>query len=689
MRYVLLLLCLPWLAACASSDPAPTESGAVAPVGSGGASAALARVLELEDTRATSGWEELLADPAVRDRAVLAIARTRDARLGPLLQRAATSSPFYAFALGQLGDEGAAAALCERDPRALEALGKLDDPRVTPYLISALDDHDPEVVGQALLALVRLRGRRVKPPRPFGEVEGEKLGAEIAALLLRQDETLKWRAAYALSELPLPKRLERLSKLTSERSWRVRLFGVRGLTRVEGHDAERADVLDGLLIDDSVHVAAAAATALGQCGGAKVITPLLGAVKRHSEPNEHHLRHAAVEALAAIAKRIPGLREKVLPALVHACSDASPRVVEAAWRGRAGLEPRVVFDALRPLAESGKAAERELAARVAGSLSPPLAWQHLQLLAADAEPRVVAAALESLAGLEGLDAAQLARLARAAVGRDRDVAETGDALALLAKVGTAADAELLAGCISARPEDAERSGAALEALGGVLTRVREREPAAREALDARARELLGVALESHPSPTVRGAAGRAWRALWPEVPTPPFQADRGPPLRSTVTLEVGVDVGSDAPLPRVALHTSKGKLVLELLREAAPRHVKSFLTQVEKGTYTGTTFHRVISGFVAQGLDPHGDGWGTGGVFLRDEITPVPFLRGTVGMPNAGPDSGGCQLFICHVPTPHLDGAYTVFGRVVEGLDVLDALDVGDAVQRVEVLPAS
>ena len=84
-----------------------------------------------------------------------------------------------------------------------------------------------------------------------------------------------------------------------------------------------------------------------------------------------------------------------------------------------------------------------------------------------------------------------------------------------------------------------------------------------------------------------------------------------------------------------------------------------------------------------QWRDPRGDGWGTGDVFLRDEINSVPYLSGAVGMPNAGPDTGGCQLFITHVPTPHLDGNYTVFARVVEGMDVVHAIDVGDAVERV------
>jgi cyclophilin family peptidyl-prolyl cis-trans isomerase len=111
------------------------------------------------------------------------------------------------------------------------------------------------------------------------------------------------------------------------------------------------------------------------------------------------------------------------------------------------------------------------------------------------------------------------------------------------------------------------------------------------------------------------------------------------------------------------------------------------LARVRAGKCDGLPIHRVVSGFVVQGLDPRGDGWGTGGVFLRDEIGRTPYLRGTLGMPNAGPDSGGCQFFLTLEPTPHLDGRYTVFGRVVSGMDVVDSLDVGDVCTQAEVIP--
>ena len=93
----------------------------------------------------------------------------------------------------------------------------------------------------------------------------------------------------------------------------------------------------------------------------------------------------------------------------------------------------------------------------------------------------------------------------------------------------------------------------------------------------------------------------------------------------------------------------------------------------------------MVPNFVIQGGDPRGDGWGGAGFTLRDEIGRRRFKRGTVGMPKAGKDTGGGQLFITHVPTPHLDGNYTIFGEVTEGLELVDAIEIGDRIIWAEI----
>jgi len=105
----------------------------------------------------------------------------------------------------------------------------------------------------------------------------------------------------------------------------------------------------------------------------------------------------------------------------------------------------------------------------------------------------------------------------------------------------------------------------------------------------------------------------------------------------------------------------------------------------QKGFYDGLGFHRVVPNFVLQGGDPRGDGWGGPGYAIRSEYSFARFGRGMVGIASAGKDTEGCQFFITHLPTPHLDGRFTVFARVVDGFDVVDRLQVGDTIEKVTI----
>ncbi len=137
------------------------------------------------------------------------------------------------------------------------------------------------------------------------------------------------------------------------------------------------------------------------------------------------------------------------------------------------------------------------------------------------------------------------------------------------------------------------------------------------------------------------------------------------------------------PAPVVEFVTDRGTFTVALASSGdAGNHVAAFVDGVKRHLYDGSTWHRVVTAFVIQGGDPRGSGWGDAGWRLADEINRLPFERGTVGMPKAGKDTGGCQLFVSLVPTPHLDGRYTAFGRVVSGLEVLDSIEPGDKIVR-------
>ena len=144
------------------------------------------------------------------------------------------------------------------------------------------------------------------------------------------------------------------------------------------------------------------------------------------------------------------------------------------------------------------------------------------------------------------------------------------------------------------------------------------------------------------------------------------------------------------------LVTEKGLIKVRLFAEEAPESVNNFVFLAREGFYDGTTFHRVIEGFMAQGGDPTGTGTGGPGYSIRDEFHPN--LRhdspGILSMANRGPNTGGSQFFITHAATPWLDDRHTVFGEVVGGMEVVNALrerdpqsarEPGDRIERVQI----
>ena len=129
-----------------------------------------------------------------------------------------------------------------------------------------------------------------------------------------------------------------------------------------------------------------------------------------------------------------------------------------------------------------------------------------------------------------------------------------------------------------------------------------------------------------------------------------------------------------------------GTITIEFFPEDAPKTVENFVTLAKKGFYDGLTFHRVVPGFVAQGGDPSGNGTGGPGYQIKAEFNKQKHLRGTVAMARSQhPDSAGSQFYICFAPQPSLDGQYTVFGRVVTGMDLVDKIKIGDKMKSVKI----
>lgn len=138
---------------------------------------------------------------------------------------------------------------------------------------------------------------------------------------------------------------------------------------------------------------------------------------------------------------------------------------------------------------------------------------------------------------------------------------------------------------------------------------------------------------------------------------------------------------------RVTIETNRGDMELELYPEHAPKTVNNFVFLAQEGFYDGIVFHRVISDFMTQGGDPTGTGRGGPGYKFEDEVAENPLRHETavISMANSGPNTNGSQFFITHSPQPHLNGMHTVFGKVVEGQDIVDAIQQGDRMVKVMV----
>ncbi len=205
--------------------------------------------------------------------------------------------------------------------------------------------------------------------------------------------------------------------------------------------------------------------------------------------------------------------------------------------------------------------------------------------------------------------------------------------------------------------------------------------------------LLPSGCSSEPAEPESAAGGDA-------APSDPETADDGDPANAYEEDTMHVSTVEVTGTERAVMVTSKGTVTLEFYPEDAPNHVASFIELADAGFYNGIKFHRVIPGFVAQGGDPitrdltpeqviaGAPGVGTGGPGWQQkaEFNSRKHETGTLAMARSQhPDSAGSQFYICLAPQPSLDGQYTVFGKVVEGMEVVTALTVGDTIESVTI----
>ena len=646
--------------------------------------AAAAELLRLEDRRELDlGVLERVAasrNPELRRRTALAVGRIRGQGGLPLLLRllgdadtavAATA----AFSLGQLGDTAAVPALLPwvEQERALAApivaaeaaaaLGKLKTERARRALDELLWGVPTdtagvrEPVGAALLAAWKF---------PRGDL------VPIMRWTAAADPELRWRAAYALARRPDAVATPMLLSLVGDPDWRVRSFAVRGLTAPladsSGVGAPRArTALLGALGDPDVRVRITSARALGTHAAPEAVSALV----RLLSADDPHLAVTAAESLGRLGAKAAGaagpLRElaldsrRILPAraaALAALAEVAPAEVppvaarfagESAWRARAA--------AARAYARVG-----------------PVPRPEVEALLRDRDARVASAALDAVVSAPGAPLPALRPLLLEMAGA-QDVGVRTVALSGLAKLADPSTLPAVLDVYQRAGADREGNDAALAAL---------------EALDALRKGGADVSapffarFSRSPDPLVRervaalfgDTALRAWG------PALPVETGRDPAEYRRIVRRLVVPALAGR-LPRVRIGTESGAIDLRLFATDAPLTVLNFLTLAERGYFDGQEWPRVVPNFVIQGGDPRGDTSGGPGYAIRDEINRHRYLVGTLGMALSGPDTSGSQFFVTHSPQPHLDGGYTVFGEVVEGMDAVDRVQVGERIVRV------
>jgi cyclophilin family peptidyl-prolyl cis-trans isomerase len=295
-------------------------------------------------------------------------------------------------------------------------------------------------------------------------------------------------------------------------------------------------------------------------------------------------------------------------------------------------------------------------------------------LARDDDPRVRAAA--AAAAVE-IDDSRTAKIVREAIEDPRSLVAGAAADAMVAKLETAG-----------KPTDARLDRSVLEAVLARAQNEGKGDDGDTELRLSLLRILRAARLESalpvcraafaDENLTVRESGRKCVQALTGQDPGPGAPADPPPPPPVDPSTVLGRKV-------LLTVETSKGTIAVELEPDLAPWNVANLVTLAKKGFFERTLWHRVVPDFVVQGGDPTGSGWGGPGYSVIAEPSGRWFQRGTVGIADAGKDTGGSQWFIMHSRAPHLDGRYTAVGRVVSGIEVVDSLLVGDVIQRIQV----
>lgn len=650
------LLLLALLAAC---DPPPTT----APLQTGPPPSPSILDLEVQRESATPALIERARRGPESFRAIRALGRVGDAaaiselRLqltNPATRPAAADALATSKLLGADVADAEAAILTqwfdtpEHDRDSLvSALGRLGSAAAIATLAQVLRDG---VADESAAIALGLLGRR-------GVAFDDQARAALVARADHYDPLVQYAVAYALAHEPEPANQREagdaaLVRLTRARDPETRTIAFTGLTRRKVDREQTSRLFTAGLDDRDFRVRTAAARGLLALGdetshlrlilwSSKHLTdpvavhPILTTLDAIIDLPEETVRslELPIKALAAAATRTPATEPRIacqVRTLLARITRSTPSCPELPPHLAVAITSKTLPDPqLVPLLRDPDPRIRTTA--ISALLAHHSASTFLLELVADPSPAVVGTVADALAGKQPPPVTDALRTA----------------LAARAQHELSHEVELYAALV-----------AALAAIKGPL-------------------EPCSAGLD-HPNLAVRTAARACVTALTGADPGP--QLPSAPPPRPP-------HPPSEGPRLHWRLTTTRGVVDVALDPPSAPWHVAALAAHTRAGFYDGLTFHRVVPGFVVQGGDPEGTGWGGPGYTLPSEPTSARFTRGAVGIADAGKDTGGCQFFFMHARAPHLEGRFTRVGEVTKGQDIVDTLLVGDVILRAEILP--
>jgi HEAT repeat protein/cyclophilin family peptidyl-prolyl cis-trans isomerase len=641
-------------------------------------------ILKLEDTRvlrdpdnASADLLRLLTDTEarVRRRTALAVGRVGlSAGVVPLVELMKDPEPevrqMAAFALGLIGDKSGRdtliAALGDPSPlirgSAAEALGLIGDPLAA------------EPVGRMVAAIVQ-SGAVAQPPATGDEARRDtpaaafRLGVYALARLKAYDQlaaavvdptgkprTTWWPVAFALQRLEDRRAVPVLQALAKDADPYTRAFAIKGLGALK--DRASVTTILPLIASGDVGVQIEAIRALGKIGDPAAAQPLVRLVQtRDIAPP---IRLEAVTALGSL--RAPAVANVVIDLL----GDRDPQVRGAALKAASTVASEEFILILSGLDPDPDWHVRASLASLLGTLPRQSALPRLMSMLSDSDQRVTAAVLTSLVKLNapGIGDILLDQL------KSDDPVVRASAASGIGELRLPAGAQALPAAYQFALRDSTYVARAsiLEAFSKYGISV--------------SRSLLDVALGDKDW-AVRVRAAALLRQGEPQ--TDGDARIRPAPTRLSSEAYQSSSLTNPQFSTQAFIDTDRGTVQIELAVLDAPLMVDNFVGLARRGFYNGLTFHRVVPDFVVQGGDPRGDGEGGPGYTVRDEINQRAYLRGTVGIALDWQDTGGSQFFIAHTPQPHLDAKYTVIGRVLSGMEVVDRIQQNDVIRRIRV----